>query len=77
MIVVEELGPCRNAQDVHHIMMGLFGGVSTLLSIWLAHRRKRADQERAEFYASVGKKLELPEWKYFAVARDKRKGNGR
>ena len=53
-------GPCTNAASYLHIVIAVFGGLSSLLTIFLAHRRRLADKKRESFYEVVADYLGIP-----------------
>ena len=65
--------PCETLGSVGHLIIAVFTGFGTLLSVWLAHRRKVADQERRRFEEAVAERLQL---KGFQV-RNREPGDGR
>lgn len=71
------MGPCGTTFDAHVIITAVFGGLSTLLSVWLAHRRRRADDERRAFEDTVLQTLGLNRDVVDLFRRNHKKGNGR
>lgn len=51
---------CVNELNVAQVLTVVFTGLSSLLTIWLAHRRKKADRERRRFYWQMRKQHRLP-----------------
>lgn len=51
--------PCSDHIWVVHVVMAVFGGFSTLLNIWLVHRRKVADSERRAFYLLLARQMQV------------------
>lgn len=52
-------GPCLDHIAVAHIIIAVFSGTSTMLGVWLAHRRRRADRERKRFYTQMRVKHDM------------------
>lgn len=71
------MSPCETMGSVGHLILAVFTGISTLLGVFLAHRRKQADRERRAFEDAVldhlGLKYEVRDW----PMRKLRRGNGR
>ena len=53
--------PCDSTVSLVQVLTVVFTGLSSFLTIWLAHRRKAADRERRKFYWQMRKKHGLPE----------------
>jgi hypothetical protein len=47
------MDPCDHASYELQLVIASFTGVSTLLGVWLAHRRWMADQERLKFHHTM------------------------
>lgn len=52
--------PCDSTLSLVQVLTVIFTGLSSFLTIWLAHRRKEADRERRKFYWQMRKKHGLP-----------------
>jgi len=48
--------------------MAVFGGLTSMLTVWLAHRRWKADRERKWFYRQMRLKHGLSDGKEFLKA---------
>jgi len=61
-------GPCADYLWVAHLVMAVFGGLTSMLTVWLAHRRWKADRERKWFYRQMRLKHGLSDGKEFLKA---------
>lgn len=46
-------GPCDTSATPIQLVIAIFSGLSTLLTVFLAHRRSKADRERKWFYRQM------------------------
>jgi hypothetical protein len=70
---MSESGPCNMWMAVQHIVIAFFTFGSTVIGMFLVHRRIRADRERRAMKCSECRRVESE-----LVERNKaRRGNGR
>lgn len=48
--------PCMDHIWIAHLVIAVFSGLSSMMTIWLAHRRFQADRERKWFYRQMREK---------------------
>lgn len=48
-----EVGPCTGARFDLQLVTMLSTGLTSILAVWLAHRRSLADAERKQFYRQM------------------------